>query len=85
VTNLTDLSARFVNLPPSEVDQEIEEGLRQIVEALDVDRATLMESSGDGQGLIFTDPWARDDVFRKRPSVPRSTMLGEIQHVGVMC
>jgi hypothetical protein len=41
---LADLSARFVNLPPSEVDQEIEHSLRQIVEALEVDRSSLWSS-----------------------------------------
>ena len=40
---LADLSARFVNLPPSDVDQEIDRGLQQIVEMLDVDRSSLME------------------------------------------
>ena len=33
---LADLSARFVNLPPAEVDREIELSLRQIVETLAV-------------------------------------------------
>ncbi len=59
---LADLSARFVNLPPAEVDQEIEQGLRQIAEALDVDRSTLMEFSEDGKELIFTHQWAREGI-----------------------
>ena len=57
---LADLSARFVNLPPSEVDQEIEHSLRQIVETLDVDRSSLMEFSEDGKLFIATHSWARD-------------------------
>ena len=51
---LADLSARFVNLPPAEVDREIEQSLRQIVEALGTDRSTLMEFSDDGKQLITT-------------------------------
>ncbi len=61
---LADLSSRFVNLPPSEVDQQIEEGLRQIVEALDVDRSGLAEFSGDGKEFIVTHSWAREGYPR---------------------
>jgi formate hydrogenlyase transcriptional activator len=61
---LADLSARFVNLPPSEVDQEIEQALSQIVEALEVDRSTLMEFSEDGKELLTTHQWAREGVPR---------------------
>lgn len=59
---LADLSARFVNLPPSEVDEEIEHGLRQIVETLEVDRSTLMEFSENGAQFIATHSWAREGV-----------------------
>jgi transcriptional regulator with GAF, ATPase, and Fis domain len=59
---LADLSARFVNLPPAEVDQEIENGLRQIVETLEVDRSSLLEFSEDGTQLITTHQWAREGV-----------------------
>ena len=61
---LADLSSRFVNLPPSEVDHQIEEGLRQIVEALDVDRSGLAEFSGDGKEFIVTHSWAREGYPR---------------------
>ena len=61
---LADLSARFVNLPPSEVDQEIEHSLRQIVETLDVDRSSLMEFSEDGKLFIATHSWAREGFPR---------------------
>ena len=61
---LADLSSRFVNLPPSEVHQQIEEGLRQIVEALDVDRAGLAEFSEDGKEFIVTHSWAREGYPR---------------------
>ncbi|TVR61610.1 MAG: hypothetical protein EA420_11365, partial [Candidatus Competibacteraceae bacterium] len=40
-TVLAELSARFVNLPPERVDQEIEEALRRLVAALRMDRAAL--------------------------------------------
>ena len=59
---LADLSARFVSLAPFEVDQEIEQGLRLIVQTLDVDRASLMEFSEDGSELTFTHQWARESI-----------------------
>jgi transcriptional regulator with GAF, ATPase, and Fis domain len=44
------------------VDQEIEQGLRLIVQTLDVDRASLMEFSEDGSELTFTHQWARESI-----------------------
>jgi transcriptional regulator with GAF, ATPase, and Fis domain len=41
---LSDLSARFVNIPPDQVDSEIDYGLRQILEFFRVDRAGLLRS-----------------------------------------
>jgi len=41
---LSDLSARFVNMPPERVDSEIDCGLRQILEFFQVDRAGLLRS-----------------------------------------
>jgi formate hydrogenlyase transcriptional activator len=56
---VAELSARFVNLPPDKVDGVIEDSQRQIVEALDIDRATLWEVSIDGTELRPTHYWAR--------------------------
>jgi formate hydrogenlyase transcriptional activator len=44
---LSNLSARFVNIPPDRVDSEIEYGLRQILEFFQVDRAGLLQSLPD--------------------------------------
>jgi formate hydrogenlyase transcriptional activator len=41
---LSDLSARFVNIPPDRVDSEIESGLRRILEFFQVDRAGLIRA-----------------------------------------
>jgi PAS domain S-box-containing protein len=38
------LSARFVNIPPEQVDAEIEYGLRQVLEFFQVDRAGLLRA-----------------------------------------
>jgi len=41
---LSDLSARFVNIPPDRVDSEIEYGLRQVLEFFQVDRVGLVRT-----------------------------------------
>jgi hypothetical protein len=64
---LADLSARFVNLPPAKVDQEIEQSLQKIVGAMGVDRSSLLEVSEDGKELITTHQWARDGLPRDPP------------------
>jgi PAS domain S-box-containing protein len=44
-TLVSDLSSRFINLRPGEVDREIEDALRRICEALDIDLAILWQWS----------------------------------------
>ena len=46
-TLLADISSKFVNLPPGEVDREIEDALRRICESLDLDLATLWQWSDE--------------------------------------
>src|SRR5207237_1007042 len=53
-TLLGDLSASFVNLPPSEVDAHINRALQQLVEFLGVERSGLAELSADGKQLLVT-------------------------------
>ena len=56
-TLLSGLSTQFLNLPPSEVDQQIERGLQRIAEFLEVDRSTLLEFSEDRRQLRATHAW----------------------------
>ena len=51
-TLLADLSSRFINLPPGEVDHEIEDALRRVCELLGVDFAVLWQWSISSPGLI---------------------------------
>jgi len=51
-----DLAAGFINIDPEDVDHAIENCLRRIVEALDLDRSTLFQRSGDD--LVVTHSWA---------------------------
>src|SRR6266852_1091716 len=56
---LTELSTRFTGLPVDQVDEEIERGLRLLVEFLGTDRSTLSEFSPDGKGFAHVAAWAR--------------------------
>ena len=46
-TLISDLSSRFVNLPPGEVDREITDSLRQVCECLDLELASLWQRSNE--------------------------------------
>jgi formate hydrogenlyase transcriptional activator len=55
---LADLSAQFVNLPASEVDDAIQAAQQRIVEALELDRSALFQFSDAGSELVFTHYWS---------------------------
>lgn len=58
---VSEIAAGFVNLDAGQVDGAIEDGLRRILEALDLDRGTLFQRSGD-QDFVLTHHWARPGV-----------------------
>ena len=49
---LADLSSRFVNLEPSEVDHEIGDAQRRVCEHLDLDLAALWQLSPEGPAVL---------------------------------
>jgi transcriptional regulator with GAF, ATPase, and Fis domain len=49
---LSNLSARFINLPVEKIDRQIENGLHQVVEFLKVDRSSFFQFSEDHKGFI---------------------------------
>jgi len=51
-TLISDLSSRFINLPPSEVDREVEEALRRVSELLGIDFAVLWQRLGAAPGVL---------------------------------
>ena len=59
---VTELTARFTRLPAERIHEEIERGLRQLVEFLDTDRSVLFEFSPDGTRLTAVASWARPGV-----------------------
>jgi PAS domain S-box-containing protein len=68
---LSDLSARFVNIPPDRVDSEIEVGLRQIREFFQVDSCALLRTFPDKTSWQITHHVTSDDF----PPVPAGVKL----------
>jgi PAS domain S-box-containing protein len=59
---LSHLSARCVNLPATEVDQEIGHGLQRVGEFLGVDRASLSEFSAESGTFRIIHWWGRQGI-----------------------
>ena len=68
---LSDISARFVNIPPDRVDSEIEGGLRQILEFFRVDRCGLLQTLPGKTLWQITHAVWKEGI----PPVPRKTDL----------
>ena len=56
---LTDLSAQFVHVPAEQVDRLIEDAQRRIVQALGLDRSTLLQRADGQEDLVITHAWAQ--------------------------
>jgi len=62
-TLISGLSSRFINLPPDEVDREVEDALRGVCELLGLDLAVLWQWSVAVPGVIMaTHVYARDGL-----------------------
>ncbi len=70
-TLLSDLSARFINLPVDEVDKEIEAALGRIVQFLGLDRSTLFQLSEDETTLVVSHCWAAPGFVSANGLIPR--------------
>ncbi len=73
-TLLAELSARFVNLPPERVDQEIEDALRCLIEALHADRSALGRLTEDGRDFVVTHAFALPGI-EACPLLPSGSVL----------
>ena len=73
---LFELSSKFINLSPAEVDGEIITALRKTIDLLDVDRANLVQLSDDGR-LLLTHAAAADGIspFTVQTTVPDLPVL----------
>lgn len=66
-TFISDLSARFVRLPSSKVNQEIDHALREVTEFFHAHRCGLLEVSGDLKMARITHAWYAEGVRRVLP------------------
>jgi PAS domain S-box-containing protein len=51
-TLIAELSSGFINLPPDEVDREIEDALRRVCECIDIDRSVLWQWPSAALGVL---------------------------------
>jgi transcriptional regulator with GAF, ATPase, and Fis domain len=58
-TLLADLSAQFVNLPADQVNHQIQEAQRRIVETLGLDRSSLFQYTEQDTKVTLTHFWVR--------------------------
>lgn len=56
---ISEFSAKFVNLDSAEVDNWIDQGLKQVVEFLGVDRSSLLQFSGANEALVVTHSYSK--------------------------
>ncbi len=69
-TLLTDLSARFINLPAAQVDQAIEDALRRLVEFFGLGRSTLFQLGEDGTTMVLTHSCAGPEFEQFKRLIP---------------
>ncbi len=68
---LSNVSARFINLAPDQIDREIQNALRQILEFFQVDRCGLVRVSVDDKFFRITHVVYASDI----PRLPENTDL----------
>lgn len=61
-TLLSELSAKFVNIPASKVDDEIGIALKRVTEFIGVGRSVIIQSSPDGKDFQFTHSYNTEEV-----------------------
>lgn len=61
-TMLTELSSRFIHLPVEQIDQEIVNGLKQIVEVLGIDRCSVCQFDENTVRLQVTHAYSAQGV-----------------------
>jgi len=69
---LAGLSAKFINLPTDQVDEEIENGLSVLTEALDADRTTVAQIDPNTGDFVVTHSYVRPGI----PHFPQRVLKG---------
>jgi PAS domain S-box-containing protein len=66
---LSEISTRLVNLPVEQIDREIEQGLRRVVEFLGVDRGGVYIFSGDRTRVFRKYFWGTEGIPESAPDL----------------
>ena len=66
---LLEISTRLVNLPAEQVGQEIERGLRRVVELLNLDRGNVYQLSEDRTQLHLLHTWTAEGIPLSPPAI----------------
>jgi signal transduction histidine kinase len=85
---LAELSATFVALPADQVDQQVDWGLRRLLETTGLDRSTVVELSADGQRFEVTHtqvrgatpPLATGHLAELLPWYTETLLRGDVFH-----
>lgn len=70
---LTELLARFVNIPDEQVDGAIQNAQQRICEALGLDRSVLYELREPSRDFVTTHGWAKPE-FKTNPPLLASNL-----------
>ena len=66
---LSDLSAAFINVPVSEVDMKIEQGLQKVVACVEFDRCSIWRVSPEDGQLILSHSFALPEITPPPPVI----------------
>ncbi len=80
-TLVSDLSARFINLPADDVDKEIEAALGRLVQFLGLDRSTLFQLSEDETTLLVSHCWVAPGFESVKGLIPRDVVPWALRKV----
>lgn len=72
---LSDLSSRFINLPLTDLETEVEKGLKAIAHFLDVDQIAIVEFSKDRSQLVTKYSYSRENIQSPVPLLPGENFL----------
>ena len=67
---LSELSSRFINLPLTDMQTEVEKGLKAIAHFLDVDQVAIVEFSKDRSQLVTNYSYSREHIQSPVPVFP---------------
>jgi transcriptional regulator with GAF, ATPase, and Fis domain len=67
---LSELSSRFINLPLTDMQSEVEKGLKAIAHFLDVDQIAIVEFSKDRSQLVTKYSYSRENIESPVPVLP---------------